>query len=86
MGMFDWINFKCPCPKCGQEVSGFQSKDRSCDLNTIEPDDVDNFYSSCDACKTWVEFYRPHTNNPKRAESLTIDQVIALGFELRSHP
>ena len=27
MGMFDWINFEMDCPKCGELVTGFQSKD-----------------------------------------------------------
>lgn len=27
MGMFDWVDFKMRCPRCGEEVDGFQSKD-----------------------------------------------------------
>lgn len=56
MGMFDWIKFKTQCPKCGNEVTGFQSKRAGCNLDCLEFWQVDNFYSSCDKCGTWIEF------------------------------
>lgn len=58
MGMFDWVNFKCECPECGAEVSGFQTKDLECELQTVEPQLLDHFYSSCGRCGTWIDFYR----------------------------
>ena len=62
MGMFDNIKFKTKCPNCGNEVDDFQSKDGGCNLNTLNYWDVDNFYSSCDKCGTWIEY----TLNKKR--------------------
>ena len=56
MGMFDYINHKMKCPKCGANVSDFQSKDGSCTMNTLEYWEVDNFYTLCDNCDTWIEF------------------------------
>lgn len=81
MGMFDWINFKTACPTCATPVSGFQSKDAGCEMVTLEPEDVDNFYSSCDKCGTWVEFSREPERRVPRPDSLTEEQVLALGFE-----
>jgi len=56
MGMFDWINFVDVCPTCGITVTGFQSKDSSCQLNTLEYWEVNNFYSYCPKCKTKIEY------------------------------
>ena len=56
MGMFDWVNHTCRCPICGYKVTGFQSKDGRCYMGTVEPDDVESFYSSCDNCETWIEY------------------------------
>lgn len=56
MGMFDWIKFKTKCPKCGNDITGFQSKDGDCMLDCLELWQVDNFYSSCDNCETRVNY------------------------------
>jgi hypothetical protein len=58
MGMFDYVDFKLPCPGCGTEVNGFQSKDGECYLNAVKPTDVNHFYDSCDKCGGWIEFRR----------------------------
>lgn len=58
MGMFDHIDFSCPCPFCEKEVSGFQSKDGPCQLETLKPWEVTNFYAGCRHCKSWIEFIR----------------------------
>lgn len=58
MGMFDYINFTCACPNCGEPVKGFQSKDAGCEMETIPYWEVDNFYTNCDKCDTWIEYYR----------------------------
>ena len=55
MGMFDWINYEAPCPRCGKKVTGWQSKNGNCELNTLEPYEVEFFYSMCDSCKTWID-------------------------------
>jgi len=56
MGIFDHVNYKMDCPKCGKEVSGFQTKDLGSWFETVEYWQCDNFYSSCDYCNTWIEF------------------------------
>lgn len=58
MGMFDWVDFKTDCPKCGHEVDGFQSKDGPCQLLHLTPLMVDRFYSSCRGCKARIEYNR----------------------------
>jgi len=56
MGMFDTIDYKMKCPVCGNEVDGFQSKDKDCTLGELKVWQVDNFYASCDVCESWIEF------------------------------
>lgn len=58
MGMYDYVNCTCTCPNCGTTVDGFQSKDGDCMLNTMQPWNVDNFYTHCVDCDTWIEFER----------------------------
>lgn len=60
MGMFDYVDFETTCPNCGKPLTGFQSKDLSCVLETVKPENVNFFYTSCDNCDTWVEFRRKH--------------------------
>lgn len=56
MGMFDYVNYECVCPSCHNKVDGFQSKSGPCLMDTLEPDQVYNFYSSCEVCGAWIEF------------------------------
>lgn len=87
MGMFDDVHFEMNCPKCGAMVKGFQSKDLDCTLDLVEPDALQNFYSSCRSCKAWIEFSRPRPKGaPLREKSLTIAEVEALGFEMSVTP
>jgi len=80
MGMFDWVHFEMDCPLCGSKITGFQSKDGKCDLMTIEPDDVEDFYSSC-KCGAWVQFSKEQEIIPKpREKSLTKEEVESMGF------
>lgn len=58
MGMFDWVDFETKCPICGEKVTGFQSQDGECSFATLKVTDVRSFYSSCDACDTWIEFVK----------------------------
>ena len=58
MGMFNWVDFVCNCPLCDSEVIGFQTKDGELWCETVEPESINNFYSSCDDCGAWVEFDR----------------------------
>ena len=54
MGMFDWVDYTCPCPKCGNKVEGFQTKDTDCTLSVVEPTDCRNFYAECSNCGIWI--------------------------------
>lgn len=56
MGMFDYVNVTLPCFKCSTIVTGFQSKDGDCQLHTLEYWQVDNFYTKCDNCNTWINY------------------------------
>ena len=55
MGMFDYVDYTCKCPKCGAEVTGFQTKSGECTLSTISPEKAGYFYSSCEECDAWIE-------------------------------
>ena len=57
MGMFDHVRYRMQCPKCGREVSNFQSKDGDCTLDILDTWQVSYFYSSC-KCGAWIEFVR----------------------------
>jgi len=59
MGMFDYVVPPEPvlCPKCGNPLGDFQSKDGPCTMATLTIGDVDNFYTSC-SCGRWVAFNR----------------------------
>ena len=59
MGMFDYIDYECICPVCRDKLSVFQSKDKYApECRTFKPQDVDNFYTSCNKCGCRLEFYR----------------------------
>ena len=57
MGMFDYIKYEMDCPKCGNKLNKFQSKDGLCCLARLEYWEVDNFYAFCQ-CGACVEFTR----------------------------
>jgi len=77
MGMFDNVDYKCDCPKCGSSVSGFQSKDGDCVLETIKPGSVYNFYSSCNNCGVWIDFTsKPSSNFTMKVLSADCEQKI----------
>ena len=58
MGMFDDINYEMDCPKCGNKVNDFQSKDGACLMDRLEFWEVDYFYAYCKKCKACIEFIR----------------------------
>ncbi len=58
MGIFDYINFEMPCPKCGNMIDGFQSKDRDCSLSTYNFWQVNHFHALCASCGKWIEVNR----------------------------
>lgn len=58
MGMYDYIDFKAPCVKCGTEILNWQSKDGDCVLGTLQPLQVNHFYSYCPSCGEWHDYFR----------------------------
>lgn len=62
MGMFDEVigvpASLSKCPSCDEKLDYWQSKDGKCLCNEIHFQKVDNFYTSCEECGTWVEFTR----------------------------
>ena len=54
MGMFDWVDYECRCDICKAKVTGFQSKDGNCTLDHVSPFTVNEFYSSCSKCGSWI--------------------------------
>ncbi len=56
MGMFDIIKFRMECPRCKKDMGEFQSKDKKCYMELLDFWEVNNFYTSCEHCRTWVEF------------------------------
>lgn len=55
---YDFVDYKCKCPMCGEKLVGFRSKDRDCDLELISVSEVNNFYDECLDCETWLKFDR----------------------------
>ena len=68
MGMYDYVEFKTKCPNCKKEIDGFQTKDGRCIMDTLNFWEVDNFYSSCECCGTWVT----HTLESRPNRKITI--------------
>lgn len=58
MGLLDYVEYECDCPKCGAKVRGFQTKSGRRVQETVKPWMVDNFYTSCRTCGAWIEFTR----------------------------
>lgn len=81
MGLFDYVNVSMPCPECGTMLPEFQSKDRVCQMETVEPDALMNFYTNCQQCKEWIQFARPSAPiRPHRSTPYTREEVEAMGF------
>jgi len=56
MGMFDHVVYESLCGKCGKPLSGFQSKDGPCLLETLKPIDVESFHTDCRNCGAWHDY------------------------------
>jgi hypothetical protein len=84
MGMFDYVNASLPCPHCGAVNLGWQTKSGPCDFLKLDPDEVDNFYTSCRSCKAWIEYLRNEKPPPKepRPTPFNAEEVAALGFKV----
>lgn len=53
--MFDNVDYEAPCIKCGAILDDWQTKDGPLMLTTVQPDEVDNFYTDCHVCGEWNE-------------------------------
>ena len=53
MGMLDYVAYKAKCRKCGNMLDDWQSKDGDCLMDTIHPEAVNLFYTSCNECGAW---------------------------------
>lgn len=69
MGLYNMVNFSTKCPKCGEPITDFQTKDGDLNCRTVDFFEVDNFYSSCDKCGTILEY----TLKPEIRKLITID-------------
>lgn len=58
MGMYDYVDVKMPCHKCGRLLENFQTKDRECNLGMVKIGSIHNFYGICDMCGAWNEYIR----------------------------
>lgn len=56
MGMFDYVDFEANCPICGNYLTEWQSKDGPCGMMEIPVTAVDQFYTSCKRCGTWIHY------------------------------
>ena len=59
MGMFDQVEVPPAynkCPFCDAELSDWQSKDGPCELKLLQYYEVDQFYTSCDSCSSWIQY------------------------------
>ena len=64
MGMFDYVNAPTlPCKKCAEPIDEWQSKDGSCECETIGMGDVNHFCGWCENCSTMNDYFRD--NNPR---------------------
>ena len=50
MGMYDTVNYKEPCPKCGSNRVIYQSKAGLCILSTVQAHQVPWFNGYCQEC------------------------------------
>jgi hypothetical protein len=84
MGMYDKVNVNINCPKCGNPIKEFQTKDHNNTLGTVDPTEVDCFYSDC-SCGNWIDFVREvKPFKIARKEPFTLGEVEELGFEMKS--
>lgn len=57
MGLFNIVIFPIKCPRCGNAINDFQTKDDSRDTLFMEIVDfrtVREFHTFCTECNTWI--------------------------------
>ena len=83
MGMFNYVNFEMPCPKCGETVRGFQTKDGDLTIDRVEIEAVVTMYSRCE-CGHWIKLSRapPPLDAATPRAPATLEQAISIGFRI----
>ena len=56
MGTYDNINLEIKCPLCGYKLKNFQSKNKDCDMSTLEFWQVNEFHTICDNCDSFIKY------------------------------
>lgn len=54
---FDWVDYQCPCPNCGAQVTDFRTRDLCNLLDTVDYRTTNHFYAMC-TCGTCIDFIR----------------------------
>lgn len=57
MGLYNTVNFQINCTYCGFLLKTFQTKEGSCDFSVVNFSTVNNFYTICPNCGSFIEFY-----------------------------
>lgn len=64
--MYDTVTAEHPCWNCGDILDQWQTKRRidgqSAGLETLDVDQVAEYYTSCDGCGAWNEYRRPYAD------------------------
>lgn len=83
MGMFNYVNFEMPCPKCGETVRGFQTKDGDAGMHLVEIEAVTTMYAGC-KCGYWIELTRAPApvDTAVRTPPATLKEATAMGFRI----
>lgn len=56
--MFDWVKYEDTCTTCGADLDEkcFQTKSAGCNLDVLEPKDVDYFSGWCHRCNNRQDY------------------------------
>lgn len=73
--MFDWVDVggpdPIPCPECGTDLEGWQTKSTGCTLTTVPWYTTHNFYTSC-SCGAWIEYRQDEEYRKERFDGFTV--------------
>ena len=59
MGMFNYVDYECECPVCGETVTGFKTHDGlNLDMRHVAPQSVYSFTANCRNCEAYLAFNR----------------------------
>jgi hypothetical protein len=86
--MFDFVDFRAKCPRCGDEVTGFQTKDDSCGLRLLWPHEVSIFYAPCKKCRAWIncEYVPPGIGKIKVSALVDTGDTVVGEYETSWNP